>query len=301
MNILITGGTGLIGRHLVLKLLSQDYRHITVLTRNVSNASKILPMQVQLVTQLSQAVIDQQDVIINLAGEPIANKRWSKSQKAMICQSRWQLTEQISQFIQQSTQPARCFISGSAIGVYGRQNKLPIDETFENIHHEFTTEVCQRWETLAMKASSNKTRVCLLRTGIVLDKKQGALAKMLPAFKLGLGGPIANGQQMMSWIHINDMVDAIIFIMHQSSISGAINVTSPNAVSNAQFSQTLGKVLSRPAVFPMPKFVVRLLFGEMSDLLVYGQNVVPKKLLSNGFSFQFSTLLGALHELLDSK
>lgn len=296
MKILITGGTGLIGSSLIDKLTSHQ---VAVLCRNQINAKNQLPRGIELTTSLSDIDFNELDVVINLAGEPLANKRWTEKQKANICQSRWQLTQQLTDHIKQSATPPHTFISGSAIGFYGRQGCQAIDEDFLNTHDEFSHHLCQQWEAIACNAQSDNTRVCLIRTGIVLAKERGALAKMLPSFKLGLGGPIADGNQMMSWIHIDDMVAVLQETMVNESLSGVINATAPGAVSNEEFAKTLSTVLNRPCVFRMPKFMMKLLFGELSDLLIYGQNVAPTKLMALDFKFKFPQLKQALGEILN--
>lgn len=297
-NLLITGGTGLIGQELVNALLAKNSYLITVLTRSSAKAQSLFGTRINIVTELSQALIDKQNCIINLAGEPIADKRWSANQKQKICNSRWKITEKLTEFILRSPSPPQVFLSGSAIGVYGRQGVKVIDEDFIDYHQEFSREVCEKWESIALQAST-VTRVCLLRTGVVLAENGGALGKMLLPFKLGLGGPIGQGEQIMSWIHIDDMVSAIMFVM-DSDISGPINMTSPAPVSNKEFSQTLSRTLNRPCFMITPPWVLKLVFGEMSDLLLFGQHVLPKVLLANGFTFQYPELPGALHQLFDS-
>jgi uncharacterized protein (TIGR01777 family) len=297
MHYLITGGTGLIGKALIKKLL-QDNAVITVLTRNYTNATKRLGKKVSFIDELSISDIERCDVVINLAGEAIADKRWSSNQKHKICNSRWQLTQQLTDLISRAKNPPRLFISGSAIGIYGRQNNQPIDEAFTIFHPEFTHEVCSTWEALALKAESAKTRVAILRTGIVLTENGGALAKMLLPFKLGLGGQVSTGEQMMSWIHIHDMVNAILTIQASEQLKGAINLTAPNPVSNKAFSRSLTKQLKRPCLFTTPAWLLRLLLGEMSDLLLFGQNVIPTKLLNSGFKFKYSTIDKAVESLV---
>jgi uncharacterized protein (TIGR01777 family) len=297
MNYLITGGTGLIGSALIDKLLQNKQDTITVLTRNTNKASKQLNNRVNLINKLSSVNVEETDIIINLAGETIAGKRWSKSQKDKICQSRWSLTEQIVSLIEKAKSPPHLFISGSAIGIYGRQSNKPITEKFNHYHEEFSSTVCKRWENIANKASSI-TRVALLRTGIVLAKEQGALAKMLLPFKLGLGGKIAQGEQIMSWIHIEDMVDAIIHIIENQALQGPINMTSAQTVTNKLFSTALANALNRPCILTTPDFLLKLMFGEMADLLLYGQNVQPNKLKMSNFKFKYKNLDHALKDLL---
>jgi uncharacterized protein (TIGR01777 family) len=297
MNYLITGGTGLIGQALI-KSINTDKNTVTVLTRNIKSASLAINKKVQFIDKLLLTSIESTDIVINLAGEPIADKRWSPEQKNRICQSRWDITDEIAQLISIAEKPPSLLISGSAIGVYGRQNSQAIDETFKDFHQEFTHEVCAKWEEKALIACSENTRVALLRTGIVLDKSSGALAKMLLPFKLGVGGKISQGDQVMSWVHIDDMVSAILHVIDNDNLSGPINMTSPNAVTNEVFSKALSKSLHRPSLFTTPAPLLKLIFGEMAELLLYGQNVVPQKLLNSGFVFKHNKIEAALTDLL---
>lgn len=296
MHIFITGGTGLIGSHLCPRLL--ENHQLTVLTRNLNKATQLLGANILAVDSIENVDFNSVDCVINLAGEPIVNKRWSDKQKQRLLDSRILLTQQIVTAIQHCQTPPHTFISGSAIGFYGRQDNTLIDESFTAINPEFSHQLCDAWEQAALAAQSVNTRVCTLRTGIVLAKHAGALAKMLPPFKLGLGGPIGTAEQGMSWIHIDDMVELILFVLDNNNLSGAINATAPNPVNNKEFSRQLGKALTRPAVIPMPSFVLKLVMGEMADLLLYGQFVVPNKVLGQQFSFNYPTLPKALENLL---
>jgi len=297
MNYLITGGTGLIGKGLIDSLSTTD-NTITVLTRDIEKASSLLNKEIKFIDELLLSNIENIDIVINLSGEPIAEKRWSQEQKYKICESRWDITEKLAHLISIAHKPPSLFISGSAIGMYGRQGNKILDEGFSQYHEEFTHQVCTRWEQLALEASSTNTRVALLRTGIVLDKKSGALSKMLLPFKLGVGGKIGKGEQMMSWIHIKDMVAAILHIIDIKSLNGPINITSPNAVSNEVFSKNLASVLQRPCIFNTPPVLLKLMFGEMADLLLFGQNVIPQKLINSGFRFKHADLTSAFKDLL---
>jgi uncharacterized protein (TIGR01777 family) len=301
MNYLITGGTGLIGKNFI-ETLPKDTSQITVLTRDKVNAKKLLGNSINFIDELSVNNIEDCDVILNLAGEAIADKRWSDTQKEKICQSRWQITQQLVELIKQAKNPPSDFISGSAIGIYGRQNNQPINESHILYHEEFTHHVCSTWENIAlstMSARTNKTRVAILRTGIVLDKNKGAYAKMLFPFNLGLGGKVGHGRQIMSWIHLDDMVDAISYIQKNKNLQGAINLTAPNPVSNYNFSRALATSLNRPCFFSTPAWLLKILLGEMSDLLLFGQNIIPKKLIDSGYSFKYPTIEKALAQLVN--
>ncbi|HEY0924581.1 TIGR01777 family oxidoreductase [Rheinheimera pacifica] len=295
MHILLTGGTGLIGSALVKHWLNQH--KLVVLTRNPAQAQQQLGPEVRTVQSLQQVDFNQINAVINLAGEPIVGKRWSDAQKQLLCDSRWAITEQMVGAIKAASAPPSVLISGSAIGIYGRQQQQFIDEDYQPFHAEFSSELCQRWEQLALEAQSANTRVCLLRTGIVLANEGGALKKMLLPFKLGLGGRIGNGEQYMSWVHLQDMLRLTDFLLQHPTLTGPFNATAPNPVTNAEFSQQLAKVLHRPAILPMPAFVLKLMLGEMADLLLTGQRVIPAKLQHAGFAFKYSQLPDALKVL----
>lgn len=295
MHILLTGGTGLIGSALVKHWLNQH--KLVVLTRDPNRAKQQLGPEVSTVQSVQQVDFNQIDAVINLAGEPIVGKRWSNKQKQVLCESRWAITKQLVAAIKAASSPPSVLISGSAIGIYGRQQQQFIDEDYQPFHAEFSSELCQRWEQLALEAQSAKTRVCLLRTGIVLANEGGALKKMLLPFKLGLGGRIGNGEQYMSWLHLHDMLRLIDFLLQHPTLTGAFNATAPNPVTNTEFSRQLAGVLHRPAVLPMPAFVLKLMLGEMADLLLTGQRVIPAKLQQAGFTFNYPQLGDALEAL----
>lgn len=296
MHIFFTGATGLIGKHLTPFLL--HHHKVTVLSRNKTKAHVLLGHNIDVVTDVADIDFNNIDVVINLAGEPIVNKRWTQSQKQIIRDSRTKLTEKISDTIVKCATPPTTFISGSAIGYYGRQGDTPVDETTHKVHDEFSHQLCKDWEHAALKAQSDKTRVCLLRTGIVLSKQGGALSKMLPAFKFFLGGPIGDGKQGMSWIHIDDMIQLILFIIKHKEVSGPVNATAPAPVSNKVFSKSLANALSRPAALTMPAGVLKVLMGEMSDLLITGQYVIPKVALDHNYRFHFTDIDSALSSLI---
>ncbi|MCM2679328.1 TIGR01777 family oxidoreductase [Echinimonas agarilytica] len=297
MKVLVTGGTGFIGRHLIKHLKHQS--DVTVLTRSPNKAYGILGHDIHCLTSLpSGADFDAFDAVINLAGEPIADKRWTERQKQRICDSRWQLTAQLAENIRKSQHPP-ILISGSAIGFYGSQGcqildeKSPCHDATDFAHH-----VCQQWEELA-RSVNQITRVCIVRTGIVLAPEFGALKKMLPPYRLGLGGPIGDGSQYMSWIHVDDMVRIILFLLENSTVYGTFNATAPNPVSNQAFSETLARTLHRPHIFKTPALVMQLLLGEMSNLLTGGQRVIPKKIEAAGFNFHHPELGPALERLIN--
>lgn len=296
MQILVTGGTGLIGSHLVPML--HAYARVVVFTRNVASAEMTLTHHVQFVSSLDVFEnLDLFDAVINLAGEPIVNKRWTKKQKQIIEASRWGTTEKLVELMKAGKSPPSVFISSSAIGYYGRQGEQEIDESFDQPFDEYSHTLCKKWEDIALQASSDETRVCILRTGIVLSRKGGALEKMLPMFRLGLGGPIGTGEQYMSWIHIDDLLNAIMHLLIHPSCEGIYNFTAPEPVTNKTFSKALANQIERPCFMRTPAFALTMMMGEMADLLLYGQRVVPKRLLDSGFQFAYPNINDAMHHL----
>ncbi|ENL8726294.1 TPA: TIGR01777 family protein [Citrobacter amalonaticus] len=296
MKILVTGGTGLIGGHLVPRL--QELGHqVTVLTRHRDTAREKLNDRVTLWDTLGDKQnLDGFDAVINLAGEPIADKRWTTEQKDRLCQSRWRITQKLADLINASETPPSVLISGSATGYYGDLGEVVVTEE-EPPHNEFTHKLCARWEQIACEAQSDKTRVCLLRTGVVLAPKGGILGKMVPPFRLGLGGPIGNGRQYLAWIHIDDMVNAILWLL-DNDLRGPFNMVSPYPVRNEQFAHALGHALQRPAILRVPATVIRLLMGESSVLVLGGQRALPKRLEAAGFPFRWYDLEEALSDVV---
>ena len=296
MKILITGGTGLIGRHLIPRLLELGH-HVIVVTRSPEKARQQLDARVELWKGLNErSTLDGIDAVINLAGEPIADKRWTEEQKQRLCNSRWHITQKLVELFAASTQPPALLISGSAAGYYGDLGEVVVTEE-EPPHNEFTHKLCARWEQIACEAQSEHTRVCLLRTGVVLAPKGGILGKMVPPFKLGLGGPIGTGRQYLAWIHIDDMVNGIIWLL-DNDLRGPFNMVSPYPVRNEQFAHALGHALHRPAVLRAPATAVRLLMGESSVLVLGGQRALPKRLEESGFGFRWYDLEEALSDVL---
>ncbi|WP_016808378.1 TIGR01777 family oxidoreductase [Klebsiella oxytoca] len=296
MNVLFTGGNGLIGRHLIPRLLELGHR-VTVSTRSPEKAKNRLDSRVTLWRDFEHQVnLNGFDAVINLAGEPIADKRWTAEQKQRLCHSRWDITQKLVTLINASDAPPAVLISGSAAGYYGDLGEVVVTEE-EPPHNEFTHKLCARWEQIACEAQSDRTRVCLLRTGVVLAPRGGILAKMAPAFKLGLGGPIGSGRQYLAWIHIDDMVNGILWLL-DNDLRGPFNMVSPYPVRNEQFAHALGHALNRPAIFRVPAAAIRLLMGESSVLVLGGQRALPKRLEAAGFGFRWYDLEEALADVL---
>lgn len=296
MHILITGGTGFIGQAFI-NTFQADY-DFTVLTRDIKNAQRIFANvnnnHITFISQLSELSNSIHiDTVINLAGSPIMDKMWSAKHKHILESSRWELTQQLVDLISTKTISPAVFISGSAIGVYGRQGDTSIDEKHTEHHPEYSSYLCEHWEEIARTACP-LTRTVILRTGIVLDKSKGALQKMELPFKFGLGGPIGKGQQYMSWIHIADMVAAINYLLQNDALHGAFNLTAPNPVTNRDFSNQLAGCFGKKARFTTPTLLLRMLLGERADLIIYGQRVLPSRLLEAGFTFHSDSLDQAL-------
>ena len=295
MNILITGGTGFIGRALCQQLLANGHQLVVLSRRPAQLSSPIIAID-----SLSKLPSDRPiDAVVNLAGEPIADKRWSQRQQQRIVNSRMHITQALINYFKSTTPKPQVFISGSAIGYYGIHGEQIISDELQDGDSSFSSQLCQQWEALAMEAQQLGIRTCLLRTGIVLGKHGGALQKMLLPFKLGLGGKIGSGQQWMPWIHLQDVIGIIEYCLQHNSVNGPINVTAPQPVTNQNFSRALGHALHRPAILPMPAFVIRLLFGQMgTELLLSGKKVLPAKILAEGYTFKYQNLEQALKQII---
>ncbi|WP_096086355.1 TIGR01777 family oxidoreductase [Agaribacterium haliotis] len=291
MRILITGGTGLIARHFIAAY--PDY-HYCIYTRNTALRSSETLAYIHSLDQLAN--LNDFDAVINLAGEPIADKRWTQKQKNKLRHSRLHTTEKIVELMQRSDKAPLVFLSGSAIGYYGSGLNSAVDENYGQIQADFAHELCRDWEAAALNAQASCRVVCL-RTAVVLAENGGALKKMLLPFKLGLGGPIASGKQFMSWIHIHDMVRAMHFLLCESTLSGPVNMAAPQSLPNAEFCKALAKRLKRPALMPMPAALLKILMGEASSLLLESQQVLPTKLQKAGFNFSYAELDKALQAL----
>jgi hypothetical protein len=292
MHILVTGGSGFIGRALCARLLEQGHM-LTVLTRTPHKTTSLFKnASLHVIDSLNEVSADIH-AIINLAGAPIVDKRWTDDRKKELLNSRLDITQQLANLINTNVIKPKVFISGSAIGFYGDCGDQVIDENSTYYHSEFSHDLCKVWEGAA-NAAINKTRVCILRTGIVLDADGGALQKMLLPFRLGLGGRLGAGKQWFSWIHREDFVNMIIFLMNNETCSGVFNGTAPNPVINSEFTKSLGKALHRPTLFSVPSIILKVLMGEMSDLLLTGQRVLPTRAREAGFVFTYPELDKAL-------
>ena len=297
MKILITGASGLIGQALTKQLNATGHTTVAAVRREPRRNDEV---QWNPTTgEMSPSAFDGVDAVVHLAGAGIGDKRWTDSYKMEILQSRTLGTALLADTMASLDKKPSVFLSGSAIGIYGVRDDTELGEDAA-IGTGFLADVCRDWEAASASASAVGIRTVLLRTGIVLSPKGGALKKQLPLFKLGLGGKFGNGKQWQSWISITDEVNAIIHLL-TSNLSGAVNLTAPNAVTNAEFTRVLGSVVSRPAILPIPSFGPTLLLGgELADALLFtGQRVVPNALVADGFHFAHPTLDVALRALLN--
>ncbi|MBE9396707.1 TIGR01777 family protein [Pontibacterium sp. N1Y112] len=295
MNVLITGGTGFIGQAFI-KWRQPHGVNFTCITRNPKKAHKLFGGSVRAVTSLMEVDGEKFDAVINLCGEPIADRRWSEKRKQLLRYSRLTMTHALVDWMAMSDNKPGVFISGSAIGYYGTHASDDLLVEASAVRQGFTHSLCADWEEEAMRAADLGVRVCLLRTGVVLGNG-GALKKMLPAFRMGLGGPIGHGKQWMSWIHLQDELRAIDFLLRHQTLQGAFNLTAPEASQNRSFAQSLGQALKRPAKLPLPPFVIELMLGDGAELLLEGQRVYPQRLMQAGFEFKYPELDEALADI----
>ncbi len=301
MKVMVTGATGFVGKVLI-ETLSQKGHEVSVLTRDPESARFKLPFHCDVQswnledTALSSNALKGVDAVINLAGEGIAGGRWSETRKQEILQSRVLSVRRLVEAMSAMDEKPKVFVSASAIGFYGDRGDESLDETSAK-GEGFLSDVCQSWENEIIKARDLGVRTVACRVGMVLGHDGGALGNMLSPFKMGLGGNLGSGSQWMSWIHINDLANMMIHAIENASMEGIYNAVSPNAIRNKVFTKTLGKVLKRPTLFPVPKFVLKLGLGELSELLLASQRVSAKKIEETEFKFQYSQLEEALKEV----
>ncbi len=296
MKILFSGSHGLVGSALI-KSLEPEAHQIVRLVRHASNSETEVEWSPDRYS-IALARLNDFDAVVHLAGESIASGRWDEEKKRKIRESRVKGTRLLSDALANLVRPPKVLISASATGYYGNRGDEQLNEQSAP-GDDFLSEVCVEWEKATELAKEKGIRVVNTRFGIILDKEGGALEKMLPPFRMGIGGRIGSGKQWMSWIALDDVVNAIKFALTNDGLSGPVNFVAPTPVTNAEFTKALGHVLSRPTFFPIPEFGVRLAFGEMADaLLLSSQRVLPSRLQETGFQFQHSQLLGALQRIL---
>lgn len=297
MQILITGGTGLIGRHLCKALLTEGHE-LTVLSRNPASVAAKCGAGVHAMAALDEYTPDKTfDAVINLSGEPIVDAYWSAQRKQVLWDSRVSLTRELVGHIVAAGHKPAVLISGSAVGYYGNRSDDALDETAQ-VGEDFGAQLCQAWEDEAREAEQGGVRVCLLRTGLILSDRGGLLGRMLLPFRLALGARLGNGRQWMSWIHIDDYVAMLLRLLRDAQASGPYNMTAPQPATNAEFTAALARALHRPALFVAPAWLLKLAMGERAAMLLEGQKVLPVRMMVAGYSFRFASLDAALGELL---
>jgi len=293
MKVLIAGGTGFVGKQLVSALLARGDQ-IHVMSRTPAAATTAFGGRATGVGY--DASLEGYDAVVNLAGAGIADKRWSEERKRELLESRTKPTSALSKGLASVTAKPKVLVNASAIGFYGDRG----DETLDEASKPGTgllPDICVKWEESVAAAKQAGIRVVLLRIGVVLGDG-GALKKMVPPFKMFVGGKLGSGRQWMSWIHVTDLVRMILHCIDTPSVTGPVNGTAPEPVTNAEFSKALGKALSRPSFAPVPGFMLKLMLGEMASMLLGGQRVLPKVAMASGFGFQFPKVSSALEAAL---
>ena len=304
MKILITGATGLVGKKLIETLMFDGVTDINILTRNKQKALKSIGFPVKAYEwdvkngEIDSNALKDRDIIIHLAGESIAAKRWSDQQKKKILDSRIESANLILNTIEKTNFRPSKIISASAIGIYGNQDDKELNE-HSRLGNGFLADVCKKWEAVFSEHPlSQDIQMLHVRIGLVLDINGGALEKMLPAFKAGIAGKLGSGKQYMSWIHLQDLVSIFMYLVKYKGDQHIFNATSPYPVTNEEFTKTLAKILEKPSFLPAPKLALEIVLGEMAVLLLEGQKVIPKKMQEEIFEFQFPKLDMALKDIL---
>ena len=306
MRIIIAGGSGLIGHALTDSLLL-DGNEVIILSRNLGNSADKRGM-VKIIGWDGKSIdnwineIDTSDVVINLVGENLSGKgllpsRWNKERKEHLLTSRVNAGNVLARAIEIVDNKPSVFIQASGVGIYGIQRGMQFTEG-SDLGNDFLANLSKRWEASSEQVEKLGVRRVVVRFAVVLSKNGGALRPMLLPYKFYIGGPIGDGQQVYSWIHIDDVVNAVKFLIEHEQAIGVYNLSSPNPVTNDEFGRTIGKILKRPHYLPIPGFVMHLAFGEVADMVLEGQRVMPKKLSAEGYKFKYPQLVDALTDLL---
>ena len=308
MQVFITGGTGLIGSRLVRRLLTRGDRPV-VLTRREFAAEKVFGQDVRILEGDPmrpgpwQDAAAECDAVVNLAGENLFKHRWNDVFKALILDSRVKSAENVAAALARKPRAddgrPKTLVNASAIGYYGPHGDEELAEDSPP-GSDFLADVCVKWEQAARGAEAAGVRCALVRIGVVLDKKGGALGQMWTPFRMGLGGPVGDGKQWMSWIHHEDMTGVLLFALDNAGVAGPVNGTAPNPVTNREFSTALGRALHRPSFLPMPRVALRAMLGESADVIAAGQRVLPKRTLALGYTFKYPQIDAALAEIAAS-
>lgn len=297
MKILVTGGSGFIGQHLCRRLAAHGHELI-VLTRRPKRVAKLLPDETRLIDTLDAITNDERiDGIVNLAGESLFSGRWSEKRKQVLFESRVGVTHSLVSLVARLQRKPAVLVSGSAVGFYGDSGNAELTEESPARKRDFGYLLCDAWEQAARPVSRQGVRLCLIRTGIVLGRDGGMLGNLWPLYRAGLGAMIGDGNQWMSWIHIDDMVAILVRAVETPGIEGAFNACAPAPVTQREFHQALCKQVKRPAIFKIPTLALKVGLGEMSEMLLGGQRVYPRRLEQQGFVFRFPDITTALAHL----
>lgn len=298
MRILLTGGTGLLGKALCRYWFTQNHE-LYVWSRRPESVAALCGTKVRGLSQLEEISHVPIDAVINLAGAPIATRRWTSARKQHLVDSRIGITNQLISWLRTLEHRPKVLISGSAVGWYGNAGDQIVTENSPVITHDFASELCNAWERSALQAEKLDMRVVLLRTGLVLNPQGGLLKQMQLPFRLGLGPRLGSGHQWMPWIHWQDHVAIVDFLLHNTCSSGPYNACSPAPVTNKTFTQNLAHCLGKPTFLTAPASLLQFALGEMAEMLLGGQRAIPQKLSEAGFTFQFTDLNSALKDLLN--
>jgi len=295
MKIAIAGGSGFIGHHLIQDWLRTQHEVVLISRKRQESQNSLLTSVTWDELKSNPLALEGVDAIVNLAGESI-NQRWTAEAKRSILQSRLETTGQIADTVARLERKPSVVVNASGMSIYGLSETATFDETSKHVHDHFLSDVVEEWERAADQIAD--TRVVKVRVGIVLGMDGGAFPKMLLPYRLFAGGKVGSGRQWLSWIHVEDMVRLINFCIENAEVTGAVNATAPHPVTNDQFGRVVGQVAGRPHWMPVPAFMMKLIFGELSVLLLEGQKVLPRKAMEHGFTFRYPELDGALKQLL---
>ncbi len=300
MNILITGGTGLIGKKLTEMLLEKGHS-VSILSRSKKKSDKVQFYTWNIAKQeIEEEAIKQADVIVHLAGANVGEGRWTDKRKKEIIDSRISSGNLLFESVKKHNPSLKAFISSSAIGYYGMVTTDKIFEESDSSGNDFLAKVCEEWEDSALQFNSINIRTAIVRTGVVLDKNEGALAKLLTPIKLGVGSALDSGKQAMPWIHLDDICGIYLYLIENESLSGAFNGVAPSHENNKEFSKTVAEVLGKPFWFPsVPAFALKLLMGEQAVIALEGSRISANKIIESGYNFKFPELKKALTDTLD--
>lgn len=301
MRVFITGATGFIGRALV-PVLRREGHHLIALVRSVERARSLLGAELEVValsagTHALREALERSDAVVNLAGEAIMGGRWTEARRRVLVESRVQLTKQLVGAIAEASPRPKTLISGSAVGYYGDRGSEVLHESSPG-GTDFLAQLCKDWEAAARLAEDSGLRVMTLRTRVVLGRDGGALAQMLPPFRLGVGGPVGSGRQYMPWIHVHDLVRVIAAALTDDGYEGTVNGVAPEQATNHEFAKALGRALHRPAVLPVPALALKIIFGEAAGVLLGSQRVEPRRVRDLGFTYRFPMLDQALSDIV---